>query len=259
MKIFRSLLIALALLSLIACGDDGGSLNGEDLVDSGVEDDAAVKPPPGDDDDGDDGAFELTFRVINEQENPYTGAIVRVLGGTSRTGVVDEAGEVSVKVESEGDHIVIIEGLGDDWSLVYPILREFTEENEAVVTMPSAAFTVGLAEATEVEISDNNGLVIFEWDVPEIGGQSVALNSGDPFIRIADEELEEDESPFRPGSGLESSGEPIVLYLNVGPGALAMEYSSTNAGETCDHLLEPSGGWQGFERTIVFIPVRCHN
>lgn len=256
MKNFRSLLIALCALALIACGDDTVDLGPGD-PDSGVEDDASTQPPP-DEEEDEEGRFELSFRVFDEQNRPYTGANVRVLGSSSSTGMVDDTGRVTLKVRDEGDHIVKVEAMGDDWSLVYPILRGSTEDDDGeVLVVPTAAFMTSLAELMGLTLSEHTGLVFFVWDLATLGGQSVFLGSGEPFLRIPDEDTEEDESPFRPGSSLTPDVEPVVVYWGVTPGLMQPEYSSPSPDEKCDHILAPLGGWESIERTLIYVPVRC--
>lgn len=288
MKIFRSLLIALAMLSLIACGDDGGSLNGEDLVDSGVEDDAAVKPPPGDDededggdpgdgdpgdgdpgddDDDDDGqgpdeptdpdiTATLSFVVVDEESQPYVGATVRILGHEIEPEISDADGRVEFEVPRLGEYQALIEGMGDDWSVAHPVLVDEERTRPEAVIAYSAQAIGSIGEDTGVSLSEDDGLILFTIQASVIGGQSVQLPYGEPFVQVSPDESS-DEAILIAGSTLLEDGYSFILYVNVPPSALSPAYAGGAPNESCDALFTPPNGWSSLAKTLVMIPVVC--
>lgn len=285
MKIFRSLLIALAMLSLIACGDDDGSLNGEDLVDSGVEDDAAVKPPPGegeDDEDDEDEEEEEEDKDLDEEEPgippgeepedgpaplsilieqermPYGGATVRVLGFETLETVSDAEGRVELEVPSRGQYAIWVEGLGEDWSYVYPVEVTEGQTNPPAVTFPSSSLINAMGDMIESPPSKSKAIVLwmFQLDGAPLGGQSVSLPAGEPYLQVPGPDEEE---PFQliPGSVLQPGSDPLVLYLNVPAGPLEHSLTSDREGEQCLPHFSPPGGWEAYPGAFVIIPVRC--
>lgn len=286
MKNFRSLLIALCALALIACGDDTVDLGPGD-PDSGVEDDASTQLPPdeeededdegrgddpGDGDDGpgddpgdepgdgDDGPGDgtgqpgtLAFRVEDEAGEPYEGATVRIVGVDEvEAATTDAEGLVAIDVPQHGAYLVLVEGLGDDWSYVYPL--ELVDEltRPSTITMPDRGLFALFSDA----ISEANGIVFFHFIVDQLGGQSAHLEHGSPFITVGNDE-EWTTADLIPGDKLTDESGPIVIYVNVPPGPLTPSYESENPGEVCEALIAPTGGLSSRSKTLVLLPIVC--
>lgn len=296
MKNFRSLLIALCALALIACGDDTVDLGPGD-PDSGVEDDASTQPPPdeeGDEDDegrgddpgdgddgpgdepgdgddgpgddpgdGDDGPGDddeetasLSFTLMNSNAAPYAGATVRIVGSDISPTTSDADGVVHFEVPEDGSYLMHIAGSGATWGYAQSVTIESDEIFPSTVFIPPPQVADALEEATGEELSEQHGIVFFHFQAQEAGGQSAQLPSGEPFVQL-DSGIPDVDGDLIPGSTLVPNGGEEIIYINVSPGALTPVYVSSIAGEVCQHVSEPSGGWESIAKTLLLVYVRC--
>src|SRR5690606_9969185 len=137
---------------------------------------------------------------------------VRLLGHEIDPEVSDADGRVALEVPRLGEYQALIEGVGDDWSVAHPVLVDEERTRPEAVIAYSAQAIGSIGEDTGVSLSEDDGLILFTIQASVIGGQSVQLPYGEPFVQVSPDEGS-DEAILIAGSTLPEDGYSFILYV----------------------------------------------